>query len=107
MIKLISLFKNEVALETQLKPPSTSFYKRGEKALGSLPKPWFTLDLMPNSHPDLEERGLNLPIQNAQAGHEDLLSENSATDFWVEDTLELLIRFIKGQRLLAVSILGS
>lgn len=62
---------------------------------------------MPQSHSDVEERGLNLPIQNAQAGLEDLLSENSATDFWAEDTLELLIRFIKGQRLLAVSTLGS
>lgn len=68
-------------------------------ALGSLPNPWFTLALMPKSRHDLEKRGLNLPIQSAQAGREGPLLENPATDFdfWVEDMLELLIRFIKGQ----------
>ena len=59
--------------------------------------PWFTLALKPKSHHDLKKRGLNVLIQNAQAGRKDLLSENSATDFWVEDTLELLVRFTKGQ----------
>lgn len=97
MMKRISLFKNEAVLEIRLKHRLPSFYKKGKRALGSPPNPWFTLALMPKSHHDLEKRGLNLPIQNAQARREGPLPENSATDFWVEDMLELLISFIKGQ----------